>query len=183
MQSPGPGRGPPGPRGAARGPRDDLCRRQLHGYRCRARAPPDWGIEATLSIFQFDRDRDLDKFYQPDLVLSQAFMIPKLPGDFVARCSIENLTDSPRKVIYDQDQTSTTCPNGASKSGATTLSRSVTPSSIRAIPLPGEAPNPRSFAGVAGVALGLVPHARSAVDVLRPVPPPVERGPDRRLRR
>ncbi len=87
---------------------------------------PDWGTKATLSIFAisevldaiggaelsntqgvigFAFDRYIDKFYQLDLVMSQAFTIPKLPGDFIAKVSIKNLTDSTRKVIYDQAQT------------------------------------------------------------------------------
>ena len=88
---------------------------------------PDWGTKATLSIFAisevldaiggaelsntqggvigFEFDRYIDKFYQLDLVMSQAFTIPRLPGDFIAKLSIKNLTDSTRKVIYDQAQT------------------------------------------------------------------------------
>lgn len=87
---------------------------------------PDWGTKATLSIFAISEvldaigsneltipngvvgmqfDRYLDEFYQLDLVVSQAFTIPGLPGEFLARASAKNLTDSTRKVIYDQTQT------------------------------------------------------------------------------
>lgn len=87
---------------------------------------PDWGTRATLSIFAISEvldaigsnelsietgvistqfDRYLDKFYQLDLVVSQAFEVPGLPGEFSARASVKNLTDSTRKIIYDQDQT------------------------------------------------------------------------------
>ena len=87
---------------------------------------PDWGTKATLSIFAISEvldaigsnelsietgvigtqfDRYLDKFYQLDLVVTQAFQVPGLPGEFSARASVKNLTDSTRKIIYDQGQT------------------------------------------------------------------------------
>lgn len=87
---------------------------------------PDWGTKATLSIFaisevldavgsgeedvqrgvqSFTLDRYIDQYYQLDLVMSQAFTLPRLPGEFTAKASIKNLTDTTRKVIYDQEQT------------------------------------------------------------------------------
>ena len=87
---------------------------------------PDWGTKATLSIFAISEvldaigtnelttargvigmefDRYVDKFYQLDFVVSQTFEIPGLPGEFSARASVKNLTDTTRKIIYDQSQT------------------------------------------------------------------------------
>ncbi|MEM9174735.1 MAG: TonB-dependent receptor [Myxococcota bacterium] len=87
---------------------------------------PEWRTKATLSIFAISEvldaigsnelsietgvigtqfDRYLDQFYQLDLVVSQGFDIPGMPGEFTARASIRNLTDTTRKIIYDQDQT------------------------------------------------------------------------------
>jgi len=91
---------------------------------------PDWGTKATLSIFAISEvldavgaaslsvgspnegfadaielDRYLDKFYQMDFVVSQTFEVPGVPGEFSARASVKNLTDSTRKVIYDQSAT------------------------------------------------------------------------------
>lgn len=87
---------------------------------------PEWGTKATLSIFGisevldaigsselsaqrgvvgFSLDRYVDEFYQLDLVVSQAFEIPGLPGEFSAKASVKNLTDTTRKIIYDQEQT------------------------------------------------------------------------------
>ena len=99
---------------------------------------PDWGTKATLSIFAISEildavgaadldnqggvegytlDRYLDKYYQLDLVLSQAFAIPRMPGEFTAKASIKNLTDTTRKVIYDQDQTIDDIPERSFKVG------------------------------------------------------------------
>jgi TonB-dependent receptor len=50
-------------------------------------------------------DRYLDSFYQLDLVVSQGFTIPKIPGEWTFKTSIKNLTDSKRQVVYDTDQT------------------------------------------------------------------------------
>lgn len=87
---------------------------------------PKWGTKATLSVFAisevldaigssqlsaqrgvigFSFDRYIDKFYQLDLVVSQVFSVPGLPGEFTAKVSAKNLTDSTRKIIYDQNQT------------------------------------------------------------------------------
>ena len=85
----------------------------------------EWGTKMTLSIFAISEvldavgsvelgnngienvqlDRYLDKFYQLDVVASQDFEIPATPGLFTFRVSVKNLTDTTRKVIYDQDQT------------------------------------------------------------------------------
>jgi hypothetical protein len=87
---------------------------------------PDWGTKITLSVFaisdvldaaggtQLDEggepigltlDRYIDEYYQLDLVASQAFSIPMVPGEFTGKVSIKNLTDTTRKVIYDPPQT------------------------------------------------------------------------------
>ena len=50
-------------------------------------------------------DRYVDKFYQLDFVVSQTFTVPGLPGEWSARASVKNLTDTTRKIIYDQEQT------------------------------------------------------------------------------
>lgn len=50
-------------------------------------------------------DRYIDEFYQLDLVMSQAFELPWVPGEFTGKVSMKNLTDTTRKVIYDQSQT------------------------------------------------------------------------------
>jgi outer membrane receptor protein involved in Fe transport len=85
----------------------------------------EWGTKLTLSVFAISEvldavgsvelgnngienvtlDRYLDKFYQLDLVASQDFELPRVPGLFTFRVSVKNLTDSTRKVIYDQEQT------------------------------------------------------------------------------
>lgn len=50
-------------------------------------------------------DRYIDEFYQLDLIASQDFAIPRVPGGFTAKVSVKNVTDTTRKVIYDQAQT------------------------------------------------------------------------------
>ncbi len=85
----------------------------------------DWGTKMTLSIFAISEvldaigsvdvgnngidnvqlDRYLDKFYQLDINASQDFEIPATPGVFTFRVSVKNLTDTTRKIIYDQNQT------------------------------------------------------------------------------
>jgi outer membrane receptor protein involved in Fe transport len=89
---------------------------------------PDWGTKLTLavfaisdvldaagnatvppvgsgSVFQLSLDRYVDSFYQFDLVGSQRFSMGKIPGEWTAKASIKNLTDSTRRLIYDTEQT------------------------------------------------------------------------------
>ena len=87
---------------------------------------PGWRTRATLSIFaisevldsagsatilpngrtdSIELDRFVDSYYQLDLAMSQGFEIPKVPGEFTFKTSIKNLTDTTRKIIYDQKQT------------------------------------------------------------------------------
>ena len=47
----------------------------------------------------------VDAYYQLDLTGSQTFELPAVPGEFTFKASIKNLTDTTRKVIYDQRQT------------------------------------------------------------------------------
>jgi len=96
-----------------------------------------WGTKLTLSVFAISEvldavgsvdlgnngienvtlDRYLDKFYQLDLVASQDFELPRVPGLFTFRVSVKNLTDSTRKVIYDQEQTIDDYPERSFKIG------------------------------------------------------------------
>jgi hypothetical protein len=57
------------------------------------------------SVFQLSLDRYVDSFYQFDLVGSQRFSMGKIPGEWTAKASIKNLTDSTRRLIYDTEQT------------------------------------------------------------------------------
>jgi outer membrane receptor protein involved in Fe transport len=87
---------------------------------------PDWGTKATLAVFaisnvldaagsasiapdgtitSFTLDRYIDSFYQVDFNLSQTWRIALLRGDVTFKASAKNLTNSPRKIIYDPDQT------------------------------------------------------------------------------
>jgi len=87
---------------------------------------PDWGTQVTLAYFaisevldavgsvalnpgnevlSYTLDRYTDAFHQVDLVASQEFSIPRTPGRFTLRASFKNITDSKRRVIYDQQQT------------------------------------------------------------------------------
>jgi outer membrane receptor protein involved in Fe transport len=87
----------------------------------------DWKTGVTLSVFAISDvldaagstsflpngttadtlvlDRYLDSYYQLDLVLSQGFTIPMIPGEWTFKTSIKNLTDSRRQVVYDRNQT------------------------------------------------------------------------------
>ncbi|MEM7412562.1 MAG: TonB-dependent receptor [Myxococcota bacterium] len=87
---------------------------------------PDWLTKVTLSIFaisdvldstaatdfnssgaldSFQLDRYTDSFYQLDLVVSQGFAVPYIPGIFTVKGSAKNLTDSRRAILYDREQT------------------------------------------------------------------------------
>ncbi len=100
---------------------------------------PDWRTKATLSVFAisevlelpavadtldrngnltgFILDRYTDSFYQLDFVFSQGFTIPRIPGEWTAKTSVKNITDSTRKLIYDQDQTADDIPERSFKIG------------------------------------------------------------------
>jgi TonB-dependent receptor len=87
---------------------------------------PDWGTRVTLSYFAISDildaagsaatsangtvtsltlDRYLDSFGQLNLVASQTWAIDALGGDVTLRGNVKNLTDSERRIIYDQEQT------------------------------------------------------------------------------
>jgi outer membrane receptor protein involved in Fe transport len=82
---------------------------------------PDWGTRVTLAVFAisdvldavgsvalgrssedttFELDRYNDEYYQLDLVMSQ-----RIWGGLSAKVSIKNLTDSTRRIVYDDDLT------------------------------------------------------------------------------
>lgn len=86
----------------------------------------DWGTKVTLAMFaisdvldataatdynragqlvSFGLDRYTASFYQFDLVASQSFSIPYVPGEWTLKGSVKNLTDTRRAVIYDRQQT------------------------------------------------------------------------------
>jgi len=69
-------------------------------------AATDYGVNGLLTSFSLDRY--IDTFYQLDLVASQGFEVPFVPGVFSLNASVKNLTDSERGVIYDTEQTSGT---------------------------------------------------------------------------
>ena len=54
---------------------------------------------------------------QLDFVFSQGFTIPRIPGEWTAKTSVKNITDSTRKLIYDQDQTADDIPERSFKIG------------------------------------------------------------------
>ncbi|MFQ5416565.1 MAG: TonB-dependent receptor domain-containing protein [Myxococcota bacterium] len=62
-------------------------------------------LNANNEVTSFELDRYVDSFYQLDLVMSQDFEIPRVPGRWTIGGSIKNLTDTTRKIIYDQAQT------------------------------------------------------------------------------
>ncbi len=89
---------------------------------------PDWGTKLTLAVFaisdvldtagnasvppigsgsayQLSLDRYVDSFYQVDLIASQKLTFEKVPGEWTAKISVKNLTDSTRRLIYDTEQT------------------------------------------------------------------------------
>ena len=87
---------------------------------------PDWRTKITLSFFaisdvldataatdfslrgeliSFALDRYTDQFHQFDLVASQGFTIPYIPGVWTIKGSVKNLTDTDRGIIYDREQT------------------------------------------------------------------------------
>jgi len=89
-------------------------------------AHPDWGTTATLAVFAisdildaagvaqigsrgpeaFTLDRYVGAFYQLDLIVSQDWVLPRGLGVLNFKMSAKNLTDSRRKIIYDQNQLS-----------------------------------------------------------------------------
>jgi outer membrane receptor protein involved in Fe transport len=86
---------------------------------------PDWGTRVTLAWFAISDvldaagsgqqigsqigaltlDRYIDSFHQLDLIASQSFSLPLVPGEFALKFSAKNLTDSTRKIVYDPEQT------------------------------------------------------------------------------
>jgi hypothetical protein len=87
---------------------------------------PDWGTKITLSYFAISDlldaagsaniapngritsitlDRYLDSYDQLNLVVSQTWAPRFVDGDVTLKGNIKNLTDSTRRIVYDQDQT------------------------------------------------------------------------------
>ena len=87
---------------------------------------PDWGTKVTLVFFGISEvldaagsaainpngsvrsltlDRYFDSFTQLNLVASQRWSLGFVGGDVILGGNIKNLTDSTRRLIYDQDQT------------------------------------------------------------------------------
>jgi len=87
---------------------------------------PDWRTKVTLAVFaisdvlestaatdynlagqliSFSLDRYIDSYYQLDLVASQGFTLPYVPGEFTLSGSAKNLTNSTRGYVYDREQT------------------------------------------------------------------------------
>jgi outer membrane receptor protein involved in Fe transport len=99
----------------------------------------DWGTKVTLSVFAISSildaagsatlqpdgrtplsltiDRYVDSFHQLDLVISQSWYVDLLQGDVTLKASIKNLTDSTRRIIYDQEQTTNRIPERSYKIG------------------------------------------------------------------
>ncbi len=88
---------------------------------------PEWGTKATLAFFALSDvldaagsanlgtsgrvesltlDRYLDSYHQLDLIVSQEWSFERIPGSFVLKGSVKNLTDSERRLIWDPSQTS-----------------------------------------------------------------------------
>jgi len=87
---------------------------------------PDWGTRVTLAFFgisdvldaagsgnlgssgrveSLTLDRYLDAYNQLDLIMSQELHVDRVPGKFVLKASVKNLTDSERRLIWDPSQT------------------------------------------------------------------------------
>ncbi len=88
---------------------------------------PDWGTKVTLSFFAISDlldaagsaviapsgnitsitlDRYIDSYSQVNLVASQSWPLRFIDGDVTLKGNVKNLTDSERRIIYDQDATS-----------------------------------------------------------------------------
>ncbi len=99
---------------------------------------PDWGTKITLSYFAISSildaagsaatgpngeilsltlDRYLDSFDQLNLVVSQTWQVNALGGDVTLKGNVKNLTDSERRIIYDEEQTSGTVVDRSLKIG------------------------------------------------------------------
>lgn len=87
---------------------------------------PDWGTKVALvffgisdvldaagtasikpdgSVLSITLDRYYDSFTQLNLIASQSWPLGYVGGDVTLGANIKNLTDSTRRLIYDQDQT------------------------------------------------------------------------------
>jgi hypothetical protein len=62
-------------------------------------------LNANNNVFAFTLDRYVDAFYQLDLNASQTFHVDLLRGDLTLKAGVKNLTNSPRGLIYDPEQT------------------------------------------------------------------------------
>jgi hypothetical protein len=88
---------------------------------------PDWGTKVTLSYFAISDlldaagsaaiapsgnitsitlDRYIDSFSQLNLVVSQSWPLRFIDGDVTLKANAKNLTDSKRRIVYDQEATS-----------------------------------------------------------------------------
>jgi TonB-dependent receptor len=87
---------------------------------------PDWGTRATVAFFAISDvldaagvasldqqgipytltlDRYVDSFSRLDVIVSQTVHVDSLGSDLVFKISGKNLTDTPRRLIYDPSQT------------------------------------------------------------------------------
>jgi len=87
---------------------------------------PDWGTKVTLSFFSISDlldaagsaaiapdgqissitlDRYVDSYSQLNLVMSQSWPLGFVDGDLILKGNVKNLTDSERRIVYDQDST------------------------------------------------------------------------------
>jgi TonB-dependent receptor len=87
---------------------------------------PDWGLRATVAYFAisdvldaagtatlgpsgdviaFTLDRYVDSFYELRATVAKTFQLPRSFGEMTFRITGKNLTDSPRRILYDPVQT------------------------------------------------------------------------------
>jgi TonB-dependent receptor len=62
-------------------------------------------------------DRYVAAFYQLDLIGSQSFSLRFVPGELTLKASVKNLTDSPRKLVWDPSQTTREIPERSYRLG------------------------------------------------------------------
>ncbi len=99
---------------------------------------PDWGTKATLALFSISDildaagvanidannevysltiDRYVDSFSRLDLILTQTLHSETLDGDLILKFSAKNLTNTPRRLVYDPSATAHRIPEREYKVG------------------------------------------------------------------
>ena len=63
------------------------------------------GLSRAGTLLSFQLDRYNGSFHQLDLIFSQGFDLPYVPGEWTFKTSVKNVTDSERTIIYDPEQT------------------------------------------------------------------------------